>query len=70
MATDTQPAYPFIPFDNTAINQSIPARFEQQVARYPDRLAVASADRTCVRGVWTLSLGDLDARRLKTLTEL
>jgi amino acid adenylation domain-containing protein len=45
MPTDTQPAHPFIPFDNTAINQCIPARFEQQVARYPDHLAVLSADR-------------------------
>ncbi len=45
MPTDTQPAYPFIPFEDIAIDQSIAARFEQQVARYPDRIAVASADR-------------------------
>jgi len=70
MPTDAHPTHTFIAFENNAIEQSITARFEQQVARYPDRLAVASADRTCVRGVWTLSLGDLDARRLKTLTEL
>ncbi|MBI2998695.1 MAG: amino acid adenylation domain-containing protein [Deltaproteobacteria bacterium] len=34
----------FVAFENTAIEQSIPARFEQQVAQYPDRLAVVSAD--------------------------
>ncbi len=45
MPTDPQPAYSFVPFENIAIDQSITARFEQQAARYPDRLAVASADR-------------------------
>ena len=45
MPTDAHPTHTFIPFENTAIEQSIPARFEQQVARYPDRVAVVSADR-------------------------
>jgi amino acid adenylation domain-containing protein len=45
MTTDVQRASPFIPFENTEINKSIPARFEQQVARYPDHLAVASAEQ-------------------------
>jgi amino acid adenylation domain-containing protein len=44
MPIDTHPAHPFVRFENTAIDQSIPARFEQQAARYPDRLAVVSAD--------------------------
>ena len=43
MSIDTHPTHTFIAFPNTAINQSIPARFEQQVARYPDRVAVVSA---------------------------
>jgi len=34
------PAGTFIPFGLSAIEQSIPDRFEQQVASYPDRLAV------------------------------
>ena len=46
MARDAQPAYPFVLFEDRAIDQSIASRFEQQAARYPDRLAVASADRT------------------------
>jgi amino acid adenylation domain-containing protein len=45
MPIDMQPGYRFIPFESTAINQSIPDRFEQQVARYPDCLAIVSADR-------------------------
>jgi amino acid adenylation domain-containing protein len=34
------PTGTFIPFEPAAIEQSIPDRFEQQVASYPDRLAV------------------------------
>lgn len=34
----------FVRFDDTDIAQSIPARFEQQAARHPDRLAVVAAD--------------------------
>ena len=34
------PTNPFIEFKKEEIEQSIPARFEQQVPRYPDRLAV------------------------------
>jgi non-ribosomal peptide synthetase component F len=34
------PTGTFIPFEPAAIEQSIPGRFEQQVASYPDRLAV------------------------------
>jgi non-ribosomal peptide synthetase component F len=37
-------AHAFVPFENTAINQSIAGRFEQQVAQHPDRLAVVSAE--------------------------
>ena len=43
MSTDTHPTHSFITFENTAIEQSIVARFEQQVARYPECLAVVSA---------------------------
>jgi amino acid adenylation domain-containing protein len=34
----------FIAFENSAIDQSISARFEQQVARYPQRLAVVTTE--------------------------
>src|SRR5687767_7019601 len=34
------PTNPFVEFARAEIEQSIPARFEQQVRRYPDRLAV------------------------------
>src|SRR5713226_6584261 len=44
MPTDVHPTHTFIAFENTAIEQSIAARFEQQVARYPDRLAVVTAE--------------------------
>lgn len=37
-----RPAAAFRPFPREAIEQSIPARFEQQVAAYPERLAVKS----------------------------
>ncbi|MFQ5874601.1 MAG: amino acid adenylation domain-containing protein, partial [Dehalococcoidia bacterium] len=35
-----RPTNPFVPFKKEEIEQSIPARFEQQVRSYPDRLAV------------------------------
>ena len=44
MAAGAHPVHTFVPFENTAIDQSISARFEQQVARYPDRPAVVSAE--------------------------
>lgn len=34
------PTNPFVPFTQAEVEQSIPARFEQQVATYPDRMAV------------------------------
>jgi amino acid adenylation domain-containing protein len=43
MPTDARPTPTFVTFENTAIEQSIVARFEQQVAQYPDRVAVVSA---------------------------
>ena len=43
MSPDAQPHDPFVPFEDTAIDGSIAARFEQQVARHPDRIAVGSA---------------------------
>jgi non-ribosomal peptide synthetase component F len=43
MSPDARPRDPFVPFEDTAIDQSIASRFEQQVARHPDRIAVASA---------------------------
>ena len=45
MPPAAEPAYPFLLFEDNAIDQSIASRFEQQAARYPDRLAVASAAR-------------------------
>jgi len=47
------PINPFTPFPREAIEQSIPARFAQQVARAPDRLAVKN-------GADELSYGALD----------
>ena len=38
------PTNEFEPFRLEEIEQSVPARFEQQVRRYPDRLAVHSRD--------------------------
>src|SRR5262245_16448232 len=35
-----RPATPFVVFKEQEIEQSLPARFEQQVRRYPDRLAI------------------------------
>ena len=42
MSPDAQPAESFVPFEDAAVDQSIATRFEQQVARHPDRIAVAS----------------------------
>jgi non-ribosomal peptide synthetase component F len=44
MAEDTQPTHTFVAFENSAIEQSIAARFEQQVAHYADRLAVVTPE--------------------------
>jgi amino acid adenylation domain-containing protein len=44
MAIDTQATRTFIDFENSAIEQSISARFEQQVARYPQSLAVVAGE--------------------------
>lgn len=40
------PSNPFIVFPEEAIEQSIPERFEQQAAKYPDRLAVKTRAQT------------------------
>lgn len=37
---------PFIPFEAAAVESSIPERFEQQVARYPEQLAVKVENQT------------------------
>ncbi len=42
MVRRVHPTNDFIEFKTEALGQSIPARFEQQVRRYPDRLAVKS----------------------------
>ena len=39
-----RPANPFVPFTRDAIEQSIPTRFEQQVCRYPQRLALKTKE--------------------------
>ena len=39
------PTNAFIRFEKEETEQSIPQRFEQQVSRYPDRLAVKTSDR-------------------------
>ncbi|HEY3303856.1 MAG TPA: non-ribosomal peptide synthetase [Candidatus Binatia bacterium] len=44
MPAAVHPTNTFIAFENTAIERSITARFEQQVARYPDRLAVVTPE--------------------------
>lgn len=48
MTSITNSEKQFHPFDNSAIEQSLSARFEQQVARYPDHIAVAG-DETCLK---------------------
>ncbi|MBW8687184.1 non-ribosomal peptide synthetase [Chitinophaga rhizophila] len=42
---EQRPDNPFLPFEATAINQTIPQRFEQQVAMYPERTAVFSHNK-------------------------
>src|SRR5437762_8341631 len=39
------PTNPFLPFPPNEVEGSIPARFEAQVRRYPDRLAVSGPTR-------------------------
>ena len=43
MTANTDSAHPFVPFENSSIDQSIGARFEQQVGLYPNRAAVVSS---------------------------
>jgi amino acid adenylation domain-containing protein len=50
---DIKPAPSFVPFARADIEQSIPARFEQQVEKYADRLALKSGDLS-------LSYGELN----------
>lgn len=40
------PAHPFIAFAKADVEQAIPARFEQQVQRYPERLALKTQKQT------------------------
>ena len=44
MPIDAQATGTFVAFEDSAINQSIPARFERQVAQYPRRLAVVAGE--------------------------
>ena len=53
------PSGTFIPFPHAAIEQSIPERFEQQVQRYPERLALQYAGQT-----WTYTELDRYANRI------
>jgi len=46
-----RPTNHFVPFDKEAINRSIPARFEQQVSQYADRIAIKARDKTFTYGV-------------------
>ena len=43
-------AHAFVPFDAQAVARSMPDRFHQQVARYPERIAVASESRVVTYG--------------------
>jgi amino acid adenylation domain-containing protein len=40
------PTNAYIPFTKAEIEQSIPARFEQQLGRYPDRLAIKTGNQS------------------------
>jgi len=40
-----RPANPFLEFKKEEIEQSIPARFEEQVRKYPERTAVKTQTR-------------------------
>jgi amino acid adenylation domain-containing protein len=53
MPANAHPAQTFVPFDNTAIDQSLCARFEQQVASHPNRPAVVSTN-------WQFSYSELN----------
>src|SRR5262245_15329605 len=44
MTANSDPAHPFVPFENTSIDHSISVRFEQQVGLYPNRAAVVSSN--------------------------
>jgi amino acid adenylation domain-containing protein len=44
MPVNAHPEHTFVPFEHTAIDQSLSARFEQLAACYPDRPAVVSAE--------------------------
>jgi amino acid adenylation domain-containing protein len=54
-----RPANPFITFEPEEVEQSIPRRFEQQVARGPERVAVQSE-----RGTWTYAALNQAANRV------
>jgi amino acid adenylation domain-containing protein len=54
-----QPVHPFTVFDDAAIEQSLPERFEQQVHQHGDRLAIKS-DKV----VWTFDALNQVANRL------
>lgn len=41
-----EPRYPWTPFANEDLDQTIPERFEKQVRVHPDRLAIRSAERS------------------------
>jgi non-ribosomal peptide synthetase component F len=43
MTANPDPAHPFVPFESCSIDQSIVARFEQQVGLYPNRPAVVTS---------------------------
>ena len=45
-----RPTNPFIPFDKRELDQSIPDRFEQQVRRYPDKVAVCTTGASLTYG--------------------
>ena len=54
-----KPSPVFVPFLRADIEQSIPARFEQMVRRYPDRLALKTSQHD-----WTYDVLNREANRL------
>jgi amino acid adenylation domain-containing protein len=54
-----KPSAAFVPFLREDIEQSIPARFEQMVRRYPDRLAIKTSQHN-----WTYDILNREANRL------
>jgi len=50
------PSGVFIEFRKEEIEQSIPDRFEQQVAKYPNRIAIKTGNHT-LTGFWAEALG-------------